>query len=129
MSSNYFSAVLNFLCVPLDFFAKNSYYLSVGSNSLSFSFVLRQARSLLRSQNMLYIYEEFKIKLDECDVIIDIRCIPLAEAVRANVCIAKVSAPVGVMSPVSLNRTIPRTNTGKRTKFRKNRHIITRIYK
>ena len=78
---------------------------------------------------MLYIYEEFKLKLDEGDVIIDIRCIPLAEAVRANVCITKVSAPVGVMSPVSVNRTIPRTNTGIKRKFRNNRHIITLIYK
>lgn len=37
-----FSAVLNFLCVPLDFLTQNSYYLSAGSNSLSFGFGLRQ---------------------------------------------------------------------------------------
>ena len=47
--------------VPLDFLTQNSYYLSVGSNSLSFGFGLRQARSLLRSQNIFSVTkEEFK---------------------------------------------------------------------
>ena len=47
--------------IPLDFSGKNSYYLSVGSNSLSFGFGLRQARCLLRSQNIFSVTkEEFK---------------------------------------------------------------------
>ena len=56
-----FSAVLNFLWVPLDFLGKNSYYLSRGYYSLSFVFDLRQARRLLRSQNIFSVTkEEFK---------------------------------------------------------------------
>jgi hypothetical protein len=39
------------------------------------------------------------------------------------------SVPVGVIYPTSASHTIRRTNTGKQTKFRNNRHIITRIYK
>ena len=57
------SAVLNFLWVPLDFLSKNSYYLSREYYSLSFGFGLRQARRLLRSQNIFSVTkEEFKIK-------------------------------------------------------------------
>jgi len=58
-----FSAVLKFLWEPLDFLSKNSYYLSRGYYSLSFGFGLRQARRLLRSQNIFIVTkEEFKVK-------------------------------------------------------------------
>ena len=46
---------------PLDFLGKDSYYLSRGYYSLSFGFGLRQARRLLRSQNIFSVTkEEFK---------------------------------------------------------------------
>lgn len=55
------SAVLIFLLAPLDFLGQNSYYLSRGYYSLSFVFDLRQARSLLWSQNIFSVTkEEFK---------------------------------------------------------------------